>query len=105
MRHAASANTCESAQGTAAAPHKWTVRYCVSGRQREQSFKTLTEAQTFQLTLSTGKQTQGAMFVDPRAGIVEFLPLARSLRRCGAWHKPCPRTKAMKTAPISPTRP
>lgn len=28
-----------------------------------------------QLTLSTGKQTQGAMFTDPRAGIVAFLPL------------------------------
>jgi integrase len=47
----------------------------VNSRQREQSFGTLTEAQTFQLTLSTGKQTQGAMFVDPRAGIVGFLPL------------------------------
>jgi hypothetical protein len=47
----------------------------VNSRQREQSFSALTEAQTFQLTLSTGKQTQGAMFVDPRAGIVEFLPL------------------------------
>jgi len=51
------------------------VRYSVNSRQREQSFGTLTEAQTFQLTLSTGKQTQGAMFTDPRAGIVEFLPL------------------------------
>jgi len=50
----------------------------VNSRQREQSFGTLTEAQTFQLTLSTGKQTQGAMFVDPRAGIVEFLPLCDS---------------------------
>jgi hypothetical protein len=46
------------------------VRYSVNSRQREQSFPTLTEAQTFQLTLSTGKRTQGAMFVDPRAGIV-----------------------------------
>ncbi|HEY0932793.1 MAG TPA: tyrosine-type recombinase/integrase [Trebonia sp.] len=35
----------------------------------------MTEAQTFQLTLSTGKQTQGAMFTDPRAGIADFLPL------------------------------
>ena len=50
-------------------PHQWVVRYRTTGgrssRQREQSFGTLTEAQTFQLTLSTGKQTQGAMFVDP----------------------------------------
>ncbi len=67
-------HTCESRQVTDCA-HKWTVRYSVNSRQREQSFGTLTEAQTFQLTLSTGKQTQGAMFTDPRAGIVEFLPL------------------------------
>jgi integrase len=67
-------HTCESRQVTDC-PHKWTVRYSVNSRQREQSFGTLTEAQTFQLTLSTGKQTQGAMFTDPRAGIVEFLPL------------------------------
>jgi integrase len=67
-------HTCEARQVPDCA-HKWTVRYSVSSRQREQSFATLTEAQTFQLTLSTGKQTQGAMFVDPRAGIVEFLPL------------------------------
>jgi integrase len=67
-------HTCEACQ-VPDCPHKWTVRYSVSSRQREQSFGTLTEAQTFQLTLSTGKQTQGAMFVDPRAGIVEFLPL------------------------------
>ena len=67
-------HTCEAAQ-VAECPHKWTVVYSVNSRQREQSFKTLTEAETFQLTLSTGKQTQGAMFVDPRAGIVEFLPL------------------------------
>jgi hypothetical protein len=67
-------HTCEAAQ-VAECPHKWTVVYSVNSRQREQSFKTLTEAETFQLTLSTGKQTQGQMFVDPRAGIVEFLPL------------------------------
>jgi len=67
-------HTCEARQ-IPDCPHKWTVRYSVNSRQREQSFKTLTEAQKFQLTLSTGKQTQGAMFVDPRAGIVEFLPL------------------------------
>ena len=68
------ASTCEPGQ-VAACAHKWTVRYSVSSRQREQSFGTLTDAQTFQLTLSTGKQTQGAMFTDPRAGIVAFLPL------------------------------
>jgi hypothetical protein len=67
-------HTCEALQ-VPDCPHKWTVRYSVSSRQREQSFATLTEAQTFQLTLSTGKQTQGAMFTDPRAGIVKFLPL------------------------------
>lgn len=67
-------HTCEPSQVEGCA-HKWTVMYSVNSRQREQSFTTLTEAQTFQLTLSTGKQTQGAMFVDPRAGIVEFLPL------------------------------
>ncbi|MDQ2814499.1 MAG: tyrosine-type recombinase/integrase [Actinomycetota bacterium] len=67
-------HTCEARQVPDCA-HKWTVRYSVNSRQREQSFTTLTEAQTFQLTLSTGKQTQGAMFTDPRAGIVKFLPL------------------------------
>src|ERR1700733_14318920 len=67
-------HTCEASQ-VPDCPHKWTVRYSVNSRQREQSFGTITEAQTFQLTLSTGKQTQGAMFTDPRAGIVEFLPL------------------------------
>jgi hypothetical protein len=67
-------HTCETRQ-VAACGHKWTVRYSVNSRQREQSFGTLAEAQTFQLTLSTGKRTQGAMFTDPRAGIVDFLPL------------------------------
>jgi hypothetical protein len=67
-------HTCEPAQ-VEQCPHKWTVRYSVNSRQREQSFPTLAEAQTFQLTLSTGKRTEGAMFTDPRAGIVEFLPL------------------------------
>jgi integrase len=57
-------------------PHKWTVRYSVASRQREQSFASLDEAQTFQLTLSTGKRVQGAMFTDPRAGMTRFLPLA-----------------------------
>jgi hypothetical protein len=70
-------HTCEPGQ-VADCPHKWTVRYSAHSRQREQSFATLTEAQTFQLTLSTGKQTQGRMFVDPRAGIVEFLPLCNA---------------------------
>jgi hypothetical protein len=39
----------------------------VNSRQREQSFPTLTEAQTFQLTLTSRKRTEGAMFTDPRA--------------------------------------
>jgi hypothetical protein len=67
-------HTCDAAQ-TVTCAHKWTVRYSVNSRQREQSFATFTEAQTFQLTLSTGKQVQGRMFVDPRAGIAAFLPL------------------------------
>ncbi len=58
-------HTCEAWQAPNC-PHKWTVRYSVNSRQREQSFVTLAEAQTFQLTLSTGKQTQGAMFTHPR---------------------------------------
>ncbi len=73
-------HTCEPAQ-VPDCPHKWTVRYSVSSRQREQSFGSLTDAQTFQLTLSTGKQTQGAMFTDPLAGIVEFLPLCDAIHR------------------------
>jgi hypothetical protein len=67
-------HTCDAAQ-VQDCGHKWTVRYSVNSRQREQSFATVTEAQTFQLTLSTNKQTQGAMFTDPRAGLVKFLPL------------------------------
>jgi hypothetical protein len=73
-RTGACQHTCDPAQ-VEYCPHKWTVRYSVNSRQREQSFAELAEAQTFQLTLSTGKRTDGAMFVDPRAGIVEFLPL------------------------------
>ena len=53
-------HTCEPAQAESCT-HKWTVRYSVNSRQREQSFETLTEAQTFQLKLSRDKQTQGAM--------------------------------------------
>jgi hypothetical protein len=70
-------HTCEPSQAQVCG-HKWTVRYSVHSRQCEQSFGTLAEAQRFQLTLSTGKQTQGAMFVDPRAGAVEFLPLCEA---------------------------
>jgi hypothetical protein len=46
-------HTCGARQAQACA-HEWTVRYSVNSRQREQSFATLTDAQTFQLTLSTG---------------------------------------------------
>jgi len=67
-------HTCDASQ-LEGCTHKWTVRYSVESRQREQSFTELAQAQTFQLTLSTGKQTQGRMFVDPRAGLAEFLPL------------------------------
>ena len=80
-------HTCEAWQ-VSDCPHKWTVRYSVNSRQREQSFGTLDEAQTFQLTLSTGKRVQGAMFTDPRAGIAKFLPLAdlyiEGMARAGA---------------------
>ena len=80
-------HTCEAWQ-VPDCPHKWTVRYSVNSRQREQSFGTLDEAQTFQLTLSTGKRVQGAMFTDPRAGIARFLPLAEAyiegMARAGA---------------------
>jgi len=69
-------HTCDPGQ-VAGCPHKWTVRYSVASRQREQSFLTLDEAQTFQLTLSTGKRVQGAMFTDPRAGMTRFAPLAK----------------------------
>jgi hypothetical protein len=48
----------------------------VNSRQREQSFATLDQAQTFQLTVAAGKRVQGAMFTDPRAGMTRFLPLA-----------------------------
>src|SRR5450756_2756770 len=40
-------HTCDAAQ-VADCPHKWTVVYSVNSRQREQSFKSLTEAETFQ---------------------------------------------------------
>jgi integrase len=83
-------HTCEPAQAQDC-EHKWTVRYSAHARQREQSFATLTEAQTFQLQLSTDKQTQGRMFTDPRAGIVEFLPLCAAyidgLAKAGASSK------------------
>jgi hypothetical protein len=60
-------HTCEPAQ-VEACGHKWTVRYSVDSRQREQSFATLTEAETFQLKLSAGKQAEGRLFTDPKAG-------------------------------------
>jgi hypothetical protein len=50
------------------------VRYSVSSRQREKSFKTYTQAETFQLELSAGKTAQGQMFTDPKAGNRLFLP-------------------------------
>jgi hypothetical protein len=67
-------HTCD-ADRLESCTHKWTVRYSVESRQREQSFTELDQAQTFQLELTTGKQTQGRMFIDPRAGLAEFLPL------------------------------
>src|SRR6201986_2632049 len=65
-------HTCEAWQ-VPDCPHKWAVRYSVNPRQREQSFTDLAQAQTFQLTLSTGKRVQGAMFTDPRAGMTRFV--------------------------------
>ncbi len=67
-------HTCEPAR-IETCSHKWTVRYSVNSRQREQSFTGLEGAQTFQLELSSNKKTQGDMFTDPRAGHVPFLPL------------------------------
>ena len=67
-------HTCEPGQVEACA-HKWTVRYSVSSRQREQSFATKPEAEKYQLELSAGKQAQGAMYTDPKAGEKAFLPL------------------------------
>jgi len=64
-------HTCEPWQ-VQDCPHKWTVRYSVNSRQREASFATLTEAQVFQADLSMKKVTQGALFVDPRAGVARF---------------------------------
>jgi hypothetical protein len=40
--------------------------------QREKSFATFTEAQVFQLDISTKKVTQGALFVDPNRGAARF---------------------------------
>src|SRR5450756_3138732 len=62
-------HTCEARQVPDCA-HKWTARYSVNSRQREQSFATPTEAETFQLTLSTGKQAPGAMLTQPPAASV-----------------------------------
>jgi hypothetical protein len=68
-------HTCEPAQA-GQCPHKWTVRYSVDSVQHEESFAELDQAQAFQLKLSSGKREEGKMFVDPRAGVVPFLPLA-----------------------------
>jgi hypothetical protein len=67
-------HTCDPRQAQECA-HKWTVRYSVNSRQREQSFAGLAEAQAFQLRLSAGKQADGALFTDPKAGNAVFLPL------------------------------
>ena len=64
MRRRARASTRASLPGRELPP-QWTVRYTAHSRQREQSFGTLTEAQTFQLTLSTGKQTQAGCSSTP----------------------------------------
>jgi len=68
-------HTCEPAQ-VEQCPHKWTVRYSVDSVQHEESFAELDQVQAFQLKLSSGKREEGKMFVDPRAGVVPFLPLA-----------------------------
>lgn len=64
-------HTCDPSQ-VEKCPHKWTVRYTVNGRQREQSFADemdagkrvrpgtgLKKAQDFQLELTRGKRAQG----------------------------------------------
>jgi hypothetical protein len=85
-------HTCEPGRLEACA-HKWTVHYNVDSCQREQSFTDLDQVQAFQLTLSTGKRTQGRMFVDPRAGMAGFLPLCEKF--IAGLSKPGERTKAI----------
>jgi hypothetical protein len=51
-------HTCEPA-GIETCGHKWTVRYSVNSRQREQSHESRAEAEAFQLQLSAGKAAEG----------------------------------------------
>ena len=78
-------HTCEPAE-IASCRHKWTLRYSVNGRQREQSFADeiddkagrprpgsgLRKARDAQLHLTTEKRRQGQTFTDPKAGNVRF---------------------------------
>jgi hypothetical protein len=66
-RAGACQHTCETAE-IEKCSHKWTVRYPAHSVQGEKSFKTITEAEVWQLDLSAKKVTQGALFVDPNAG-------------------------------------
>jgi hypothetical protein len=73
-------HTCEACE-IDRCRHAWTVRYNVSGVQRDKSFRDemdarkrvqwgtgLKKAQDFQLELTRGKRAQGKTYVDPRAG-------------------------------------
>jgi hypothetical protein len=67
-------------------PHAWTLRYSVSGKQREQSFRDDTDpvsgrvkhgsgkakAKDAQLKLTHDKRALGQVFADPKAGSVNF---------------------------------
>ena len=83
-------HTCEPAE-VERCRHAWTVRYTVSGVQRDKSFRDemdarkrvlygtgLKKAQDFQLELTRGKRAQGRTYVDPAAGNELFGPAAEA---------------------------
>jgi integrase len=73
-------------------PHAWTLRYSVSGKQREQSFRDDTDSTTgrikhgtgkakakdAQLKLTHDKRALGQVFADPKAGSVNFAKAAEA---------------------------
>lgn len=78
-------HTCETA-ATGMCRHAWTVRYSVSGTQREKSFRDemddrkrvvpgtgLKKAQDFQLELTRGKRAQGKTYTDPKLAEESFM--------------------------------
>jgi len=75
-------HTCERPQRC---PHAWTLRYFANGKQREQSFKDdidgqgrvkygsgQRKARDAQLKITHDKRADGASFIDPRGGRVDF---------------------------------